>query len=241
MYIKPIHAELDGPTLQAFVQQYPFAHFTTAISHPKHDTIQTSHIPFVFDAPTPSTPHGVLRGHITRVNPQAKAMIDTLRPTNARFLEDDVQIIFDAPVHHYVPGRFFAERKATDGKTVPTWNYAAVQVYGKLKLYYANNDETSSFLQQQVEDLSGDSEKKYGGNWTVRDAPEKYVEMLKKSIIGMEIVVRKIEGRFKLSQEEKDGDWRGIVDGFKGLRTDAALQMAEMVEGRAGDKRSAVQ
>lgn len=71
-----------------------------------------------------------------------------------------------------------------------------------------------------------------GGNtWKVSDAPEKYVEILKKAIIGMEIDIKKIEGRFKLSQDKNEGDWQGVVSGFRSLGTDEGNVMAEMVEG----------
>lgn len=64
------------------------------------------------------------------------------------------------------------------------------------------------------------------------DAPEKYVEILKKAIIGLEIEVTRMEGRWKMSQEMGDGDWKGVVDGFKGLGTVAGDEMARVIESR---------
>jgi transcriptional regulator len=239
MYIRAVHAELDVPTLQAFVRSHPLGLFTTAVKHDKYDTIQTSHIPFVLDDASSddlgSPGHlGTLRGHIARQNPQTKALIDTLRPTDSVTLDDDVQVLFNAPVHHYVPPRFYTETKPKDGKIVPTWNYAAVQVYGKLKLHYLNNEESSAFLQKQIEDLSGMTENMYNGSWTVSEAPTKYIDVMKKAIVGIEIDIKRIEGRFKLSQEDLGKeDWKGLVEGFRALGTERASEMADMIEGRA--------
>ncbi|KAI0072251.1 hypothetical protein K474DRAFT_1728385 [Panus rudis PR-1116 ss-1] len=246
MYIRPVHAELDLRTLHQFIRQYPLGLFTTAIPHPTHATLQTTHIPFVLDSPTDydtDSSRGVLRGHMARANPQCKAIIDSLVESGADELKDEVLVLFNAPVHSYVTPKFYVETKPADGKVVPTWDYAAVQVYGRAKVYHVNNEATSAFLQRQVEDLTNQQEsavveaaskrgKVEGEQWEVDDAPKKYVDLLKKAIIGLEIRIERIEGRFKLSQENSDGDWRGVVEGFKGLGTEEGQKMAEMIQER---------
>ena len=248
MYIRPVHAELDIPTLQEFVETHPLGLFTTAIPSERYDTLQTTHVPFILEVPSSSSfssndnGHlGTLKGHMARQNPQAKALIETLRPNDTQILEQDVLVLFNAPAHHYVSPRFYTETKPTDGKVVPTWNYAAVQVYGRLMVHYANNDTTSAFLQSQMEALTSYSESNNRdpggkGQWKVADAPERYVELMKKGVIGLEIEIKKMEGRFKLSQEATNGDWNGVVEGFKGLGTEKAQQMAEMIEKRGKDR-----
>lgn len=241
MHIPAVHAELNLPVLHAFIRQYPLGLFTTSIPHPKNDTLQMSHIPFVLDVdPDQADDKGRLRGHMARVNPQSKSIIDSLsaKGDSTQLVEEDILIVFNASVHSYVTPKFYLETKPTSGKVVPTWDYAAVQVYGRAKIHYANNDTTGSFLQKQIQDLSEQEEKtmlKRTGNeggsaWKVSDAPEKYVEILKKAIIGVEIDIKKIEGRFKLSQEKNGGDWQGVVSGFRSLGTDEGNLMAEMVE-----------
>lgn len=64
------------------------------------------------------------------------------------------------------------------------------------------------------------------------DAPERYVEQLKKAIIGIEIEVTKVEGRWKMSQETEGGDWLGVVRGFRALGTKEGQDMADMIESR---------
>ncbi|WWD15611.1 hypothetical protein CI109_100033 [Kwoniella shandongensis] len=247
MYIRPVHAELDVPTLQQFIRSYPLGLFTTSIPSPKYATLQTTHIPFVLstleDDPEDK---GKLRGHMARANPQAKAIIDALNESGEDELSEEVLILFNAPVHSYVTPKFYVESKPADGKVVPTWDFAAVQVYGRATIHYKNNDATGSFLQQQVEDLSREGEQsmlKRSGKegierpWKVSDAPQKYVDTLKKGIIGIEITIERIEGRFKLHQEVSDGDWQGVVDGFKALGTSEGDTMVAMLEQR-GSKRS---
>lgn len=267
MYIKPIHAELDVPTLHAFIKQNPLGLFTIAIPNEKHSTIQTTHIPFVLDAPdeVSETSLGVLRGHIGRANPQSKIMIEQLEsrkaaassshaylsswlssslsssaPTDAQELTDEVFILFNAPVHSYIPPKFYVETKgpAGNGPVAPTWNFAAVQVYGRAKIYHERTDASGVYLQKMLEDLTRQSEAAAGHEnpWEVADAPVGYVETLKKAIIGVEITITKIEGRFKLSQEAKDRDWAGVVKGLKALGTPQAGKMAEMIEERGKDR-----
>jgi len=264
MYIRPVHAELDIPTLHAFIRQYPLGLFTTAIPHPDHQTIHTSHIPFVLDVPNPSEPTdealkdvtpnlGILRGHMARANPQTKAIIDNLNAAQSSGslltswlssnsssgadpleLKDDVLILFQAPVHSYVTPSFYVSTKPSSGKVVPTWDYAAVQVYGRARIYHQVNDTTSAYLQKQVEDLTLQSETGAGREkpWAVADSPTSYTGLLKKGIIGLEIKVTRIEGRFKLGQELPDGDWVGVVQGFRSLGSAEGDKMAQMIEDR---------
>jgi transcriptional regulator len=236
MYIRPIHAELNVPTLQAFIRENPLGLFTTAIKHTVHATIQTTHIPWVLDSDDsiswdeqkqtldgqapPRGALGVLRGHIARANPQTKVITEAAQAAASAQgdgeLDDEVLVLFNAPAHSYVSPRYYKQTKPDTGKVVPTWNYSAVQVYGKARIYHSG-PSASSFLSKQVNDLTNANEPKSGGNWKVSDAPERYVELLKKGIVGIEITIERIEGRYKMSQEMKDGDWEGVRDGFKDM------------------------
>lgn len=231
MYIRPVHAELDTAILYPFIKQFPLGLFTTAIPHPEIATIQTTHIPFLLDTPSSSTSPARLRAHIARANPQTKAILASINDQNE--LAEELLILFQAPVNHYVTPKFYTSTKPDTGKVVPTWNYAAVQVYGKLRVHH-KGPEAASWLQKQIEELSEAQEKAagYEHTWKVSDAPEKYVEILKKGIIGLEIEVTRVEGRWKMSQEMGDGDWRGVVDGFKALGTQAGDEMSRVIESR---------
>ncbi|CAD6573474.1 MAG: hypothetical protein TREMPRED_000834 [Tremellales sp. Tagirdzhanova-0007] len=293
MYIRPVHAELDLPTLYAFIGQNPLGLFTTAIPHPIHPTLQTSHIPFVLDLPdTGSAQKGMLRGHMSRANPQSKAMVDavmmtssssdsrcsdsyrtnggpsrlpshhnvkshidpdpepSLRPgsfagndhdlgfdnTQPAYLPTEILILFQAPTNSYLTPKFYATTKPATGKVVPTWDYAAVQVYGRCRLHHSPTPLTSTFLSKQLNDLTIQQERLAGHDkpWAVADAPEDYVEGRKRGILGLEIEIERCEGRFKLSQELGDGDWEGVVAGYRGLGTLEGEMMARMVEEAGG-------
>lgn len=252
MYLRPVHTDLDLPTLYEFVLQNPLGIFTTAIPSPNYSTIQCSHIPWVLDIPsaTPSSdtdaPVAVLRGHLARANPQAKVLIEAItknqsEPSNG-ILEEEVLVLFNGPVHHYVTPKFYVETKPLNGKTVPTWDYSAVQAYGKAKILFSNSTlETGDFLAKQLDELSQQSEERIMGYigqngkkkaWTVSEAPEKYIALLKKAIIGIEIQVTRLEGKFKMSQESPAKDREGTIKGFEDLGTQVGEEMAKTIRWR---------
>ncbi|GME64812.1 hypothetical protein T440DRAFT_559443 [Neofusicoccum parvum] len=153
-------------------------------------------------------------------------------------LSRDVSVLFNSPVQHYLPADFFAETKPSTHKIVPTWNYAAVQVYGKATIYFDTKaPSTDIFLSKQISDLSAFGEKQLMGRtddeaWKVSEAPERYIDAMKKAIIGIEIEVSSMKGKWKMSQETSVGDRTGITEGFKALGTEVATEMARMVEER---------
>ncbi|EKG11949.1 Negative transcriptional regulator [Macrophomina phaseolina MS6] len=249
MYLRAIHAEHHIPTLRAFIRAHPLGIFTTAIASPSNafPLLQSSHIPWLLDVGDESseTELGVLRGHLARANPQSKAMIEHLSAQQQaaaagegapRTLEHDVLILFNAPAHHYVSPKFYVETKPATGKVVPTWDYAAVQVYGKARVYFdARSGATDAFLQKAVADLSERSEREIMGHeqpWRVEDAPKPYVEALKKAIIGVEVEITDMAGKWKMSQEMPEGDRKGVASGFEALGSELGREVAEMVRER---------
>ncbi|PYH96459.1 transcriptional regulator [Aspergillus ellipticus CBS 707.79] len=250
MYLRAIHTESHIPTLQNLISTNPLGLLTTAIKSPLYPLLQTSHIPLVLDIPAPSdsdpTPPGTLRGHIAKQNPQAKALIEALTtqdPSNSTHeLADEVLVLFNGAHNHYVTPKFYTETKPATGKVVPTWNYAAVQAYGKIRVYWDSRDEeTGTFLQKQVEDLTrlceggimgftGEEGRKKP--WGVEEAPVSYVEILKRNIVGIEIRIERLQGKFKMNQEMGNGDREGVVEGFEGLGSEVGLGMAGMVRER---------
>lgn len=230
MHLLTAHAEFDLVRLQQFIRRNPLGLFTTAVPHPTIPLLQTSHIPFLLDTPDPAQP-GVLRGHIARANPQFKALVEALAESDE--YDQEVLILFQEPVHHYITPKSYVETKPSTGKVVPTWDYLAVQAYGKLKVLHRKDDASRGpFLAQQLHDLSTKHEVDQGHTqpWQVSDAPEPYVELLKKAIAGIEITLTRVEGRFKMSQDKKDGDLDGVIETFKAKKTPVGDRMAEMIE-----------
>ncbi|EYE94976.1 FMN-binding negative transcriptional regulator [Aspergillus ruber CBS 135680] len=246
MHLRPGHAEASIPVLQRLIRENPLGILTTAIKSPTYPFLQSSHIPFLIDLPdNPSDENpGTLRGHIAKQNPQAKALIDALTTiqsekgdAEALELPDEVLVLFNGPHHHYVTPKFYTETKPATGKVVPTWNYSAVQAYGKVKVYCdSKSDITSGFLQKQIEDLSQHAETGimgYASPWKVADAPDNYVQLLKKNIIGIEIQIERLQGKFKMSQEMGKGDREGVIEGFEKLGTATGEGIAKTVRERS--------
>lgn len=256
MYLRAVHAETSIATLRQLVRSNPLGVLTTAIPSKRYPTILSSHIPWVLDVEDESseTELGILRGHLARANPQSKTMIDSLegasRPSGS-CLEEEVLVLFTVSTHHYITPKFYTETKPESGKVVPTWNYAAAQAYGKAKIYFdSKSPEGSAFLSQQIHDLSQHAEAsvmgydgKEGrqGAWKVADAPEKYIKLLQKAIIGIEIKLERLEGKFKMSQESTHGDRDGVIKGFEALGSEIGTTMASLVEERGVLKDNAKQ
>lgn len=248
MYLRSVHAESHLPTLHQFVKDNPLGILTTAIPSSAYPFIQSSHIPWVLDvSDTDSeTELGVLRGHIARQNPQAKALIEAATAAHPSAsggvqLKDEVLVLFNGPVHHYVTPKFYTETKPATGKVVPTWNYAAVQAYGKVTVYFDSGDESTKFLSAQINALSNHAETSVmgytgtgerPGPWKVGDAPDRYVSLLQKAIVGIQIEITRLEGKFKMSQEMGEGDRAGVAQGFDNLGNETGVKMAECVRER---------
>ncbi|KAH7324154.1 transcriptional regulator PAI 2-type [Stachybotrys elegans] len=246
MYLREVHAEKDITVLRQLIRDFPLGILTTAFPSTVGPFIQASHIPFLLDVEDETSPTelGKLRGHLARANPQSKALVEACKEKEAsgaspsNVLTDEVLVLFNSPAQHYVTPKFYTETKPATGKVVPTWNYAAVQVYGKIRVYYdPASTETSDFLSCQVSNLSEYAESNimgYTSPWKVTDSPGRYIELLKKAIIGIEIDIERLEGKFKMSQEMGAGDKKGVIDGFRNLGTETAGIVAKAVEERAG-------
>lgn len=251
MYLTAAHVERDVRLLRQFIRENPLGILTTAIRSPLHLFIQSTHIPWLIDVDgnESETELGTLRGHMAKQNPQAKAMIEFLTLASLAssalpkgVLQEDVLVLFNGPAHHYVTPSFYKITKPTTGKVAPTWNYSAVQVYGTARIYFDPHDEkTSSYLTKQLSDLAthlettvmGHGEKGAPRVWDMSDAPSQYIELLKKNIIGVEIEIKSINGKFKMSQEKPPGDREGVIEGFRKLNTPVGNEIADLVGERA--------
>ncbi|KAG9944680.1 negative transcriptional regulator, partial [Aureobasidium melanogenum] len=246
MYLRAVHAEPSIPALKAFLSANPLGLLTTALrsSDPSIHYLQTSHIPWVIDDPNPSDSSlPTLRGHIARQNPHAKVFIEhaSASSTSSPFqLQQEVMVLFNAPHHSYVTPKFYTKTKPESGKVVPTWNYAAAQVYGTATVYVDSKaDSTIEFLDKQIRDLSKKAEEEIMGHqkpWQVDDAPEKYIELLRKNIIGIEIKVTSLGGKYKMSQEMGVEDREGVAKGFEDMKTEAGCWIAKTVRERGQTK-----
>lgn len=173
-----------------------------------------SHVPMVID-PDPA-PYGTLRCHLSRANPQW------------RDFSADVQAlaIFGGP-ERYISPNWYAT-KAQTGKVVPTWNYAVVHAYGRLRVI-----EDAAWLRAFVTRLTEVHEARSPRPWKVEDAPEDYVTAQLKGIVGIEMPVARLEGKWKVNQNRPVADRESVVAALSELED--GRDLAELVRSRLDD------
>lgn len=152
-------------------------------------------------------PNGRLQAHIARANPQWKGL-------NAQ----EVLVVFQGPLTYVTPA--FFETKRETGKVVPTWNYAMVQVRG-----IAVVRDDPAWLDAQIAALTDRHEAARDAPWEVSDAPRPYIEAQLRGIVGIDIDIRQIEGKWKVSQNRPEADRLGVAQGL----AEAHPEMAALV------------
>ncbi len=155
---------------------------------------------------------GTLQAHMARANPQWRALAAGA----------EVLIVFQGPDHYITPAWY--ETKRETGKVVPTWNYAIVQVRGTVRVI-----EDSQWLRAQVDRLTDGHESKRMVPWAVGDAPDDFITAQLKGIVGIEVQITAIEGKWKVSQNRNEADRRGVAEGLEAEGSEAAGAMAAMV------------
>lgn len=183
MYLPHHFTESRPEVLGAFMRAHPFA---TLVSLGGDGLIGT-HLPMLWD-PAPA-PFGTLTGHIARPNPQAKGAKDGI----------DALAIFHGPQAYISPNWYPSKRE--HGKVVPTWNYIAVHAYGPLKLI-----DDAEWLRRLVTRLTDLHESFSAVPWKVTDAPDAFIDQMLKGIVGIELPLTRLEGKWKLSQNRPATD-----------------------------------
>jgi transcriptional regulator len=174
------------------------------------DGLEASHVPMLVD-PDPA-PYGTLRGHIARANGQWRA------PAK----DTEALAMFLGP-HAYVTPSWYATKKET-GKVVPTWNYVAIHAYGKVEFF----DDPDRLL-AVVAGLTDMHEKPRAGPWAVSDAPADFVRAQLKGIVGFQLPIARLQGKWKMSQNRNAADRSGVVAGLAGERGEAEGAVARLV------------
>ncbi|MCO6179917.1 FMN-binding negative transcriptional regulator [Ciceribacter sp. RN22] len=160
---------------------------------------------------------GTLQAHMAKVNPQWRALSGGA----------EVLIVFQGADHYITPSWY--ETKRETGKVVPTWNYAIVQVRGTVRVI-----EDSQWLRAQVDRLTDGHESKRMIPWAVGDAPDDFITAQLKGIVGIEVQITTIEGKWKVSQNRNEADRRGVAEGLDAEGSAAAGVMAAMVKTYGG-------
>lgn len=194
MYAPSHFEETRLDALHALVEAHPLG---TLVIH-SAEGLSADHIPFEIAAPTAGAPFGTLRAHVARANP-------LWRQAGA-----DVLAVFQGP-SAYVSPSLYAE-KPVSGKVVPTYNYAVVHAHGVLRAI-----EDPAWILALLERLTGRHESARAAPWAVRDAPPEYIDALLKSIVGIEIPLDRLQGKWKLSQNRPPADRAAVAADCAGL------------------------
>ena len=142
-------------------------------------------------------PYGALRGHVAQSNP----IWQDFEP------DKEVLAIFHGP-EAYISPSWYATKKES-GKVVPTWNYAVVHAYGTLRIV-----EDAGWIRDQLESLTNNSEASFAEPWTLNDAPKDFTEKLIGTIVGIEIEITRLSGKWKASQNQPLENQLGVIQGL---------------------------
>ncbi len=202
MYCPAHFAESRPEVLHALMRAYPLATLVTMgnISNGP----DANHIPLSLE--TAADGSAVLRGHIARTNPLRKVTADGA-PALA---------IFHGPDAYITPSWYPSKRE--HGKAVPTWNYATVHARGPLRFI-----DDADWLRAHVDILTQQQESTFAEPWAVSDAPVDYIEKMLTAIVGIELTITSLEGKWKASQNQPEGNRDGVAAGLRERgRADAA-------------------
>ena len=158
------------------------AHSLGALVRMAQDGLCADHLPFEIAPPTPDAPFGTLRAHVARANPLWRSDgVETM-------------VIFQGP-HAYITPAWYAEKELS-GEEVPTFDYAVVHAHGTLRVI-----EDRDWLLAFLERLTTRHEADQPQPWQVGDAPPAYIDKLLKAIVGIEIPLARLEGKWKMEQK----------------------------------------
>lgn len=209
MYTPPAFAESRIEVMHDLMQTYPFAAVVTSGS----SGMVATHLPLVLHAE--ASEYGTLRGHMARANNQWTQASDS----------PDALVIFSGP-HQYISPSWYPTKRE-DGRVVPTWNYAVVHAYGPLTLHHE-----TSWLLEHLNALVTQQEAGFEQPWKVTDAPVDYIERQTGGIVGIEIPIRRLEGKWKLSQNRSERDRGGVIEGLAEVNTTGSLAVRALMSER---------
>ncbi|HEV7913295.1 MAG TPA: FMN-binding negative transcriptional regulator [Albitalea sp.] len=196
--------------LHALMRSHPLATLVT----PTSTELLVDHLPLRLDAG--DGPFGTLRGHVSRGNPLWRSLPGHV-PSVA---------VFQGPQAYVSPSWY--PSKHADGKAVPTWNYAVVHAHGVPRAI-----EDPQWLLQQLTLLTDQHESFQALPWKVSDAPRDFIDRLLGAIVGIEMPVTQLRGRWKVSQNRPLADRLGVAAGLQSRDGDEAQAMAALVMQRA--------
>lgn len=192
MYLPPHFAVTDSETLHQLMQAHPLG---ALITHGEGG-LDANHLPFEFDAGEGE--HGVLRAHVARNNPLWQEVKDG----------DEVLVIFKAADGYISPSWY--PGKQEHHKLVPTWNYSVVHAHGRIQIR-----DDARFVRRLLANLTRHHEAGEPTPWKMADAPRDYLEAMVQAVVGIEIEITGLVGKFKLGQNKEAADRLGAANALQ--------------------------
>ncbi|MES2403790.1 MAG: FMN-binding negative transcriptional regulator [Pseudomonadota bacterium] len=205
-YPSPAFREDRADVLHAAIRELHFGLLVT----PAESGFATSYLPWELDASR--GPHGTMVGHLARYNPQWKIPAEGV----------EALVVFQGP-HAYVSPSWYPGKR-DDPRQVPTWDYLAVEARGTLVTF-----DDDARLHALLVRLTDRNEAGREQRWHVSDAPEAYVRAEMRHIIGIELRIESLIGRYKLSQNRNAADQEGARAGLAAAPTERERDVAEAI------------
>lgn len=199
MYTPQHFVETRVEALHELIRAYPFA---TLVTHAAAG-LTANHLPF-------ERVGEVLHGHVARGNELA------------RLDGAEVLLVFQGP-DGYISPNWYPSKHET-GREVPTWNYAVVHVHGRLRVI-----DDAPWLRRLLETLTDHHEAGQPQPWKISDAPDDHIEKMLRAILGIEISIDRIEGKFKLSQNHPEANRLGVIQGLRQRDGDGDTELADLM------------
>lgn len=207
MYIQKHFEESRLSVLHALIKAQPLGAWVSLCG----TELVANHMPFLIDADRGE--FGTLMAHAPRANPIWQSCS-----------KDRASMVIFQGAQAYISPSWYPSKHA-HGKAVPTWNYAVVHVHGIPQAI-----EDREWLLNHVTRLSRDHESKQARPWSVSDAPKEYIDKMLEAIVGIEIPILKIEGKWKLNQNRPGADRLGVVAGLQARDNADSMGMADLMK-----------
>lgn len=205
MYL-PKHFEVTDPeVLSDLIEKYPLATIIGAIG----GEIEVNHLPLML-----SKDRSRLYGHVAKTNPLLKI---------AEQATPNLTAVFNGPDAYVTPSWYLTKKET--GKVVPTWNYAVVHAQGKISII-----QDRAWLHDHVTQMTDTHEPTYQSLWKVSDAPDEYIQVMLNAIVGIEIEITSLVGKFKLSQNRPANDYEAVLSELRASKNQELQDMTHFMK-----------
>ncbi|WP_407363459.1 FMN-binding negative transcriptional regulator (plasmid) [Pseudomonas luteola] len=204
MYLPPPFKETDPAVLHRFVKEHPLGALVIQGSH----GLSAEHLPFLLESE--ETGLGILKAHVARASQLWQEALNG---------HDETLVIFQGP-SAYISPSWYASKLETH-RVVPTYNYATVHAYGRIKVR-----DDAQWVRGLVARLTRAHEATQDTPWRMTDAPADFIDEQLSRIVGIEIHVSRLEGKWKMSQNRSEADRKGVLQGLHRESTPQATEAA---------------